>query len=117
MSRVQALSWPRTGLRRKDIHLDSKTFSYSLPVLHRALTGSPPRKQIWSLGISPLTNNAATSAESGLDQKSTFRNVRFWRKADIFTDTDLTKPNGRHRILRNCLGTAKKASREYRLER
>jgi hypothetical protein len=36
------------------------------------------------LGISPLTNNAAVSAESGLDRKSTFRNVRFWRKADIF---------------------------------
>jgi len=61
-----------------------------LPILHRALTGSPPRKQIWSLGISPLTNNAATSAESGLDQKSTFRNVRFWRKADIFTDIHLS---------------------------
>jgi hypothetical protein len=57
-----------------------------LPIFHWALTGSPPRNQTWSLGISPLTNNAASSAESGLDQESTFRNVRFWRKADIFTD-------------------------------
>jgi len=54
-----------------------------LPILHWALTGGPPRKQIWSFGISPLTNNAATSAESGLDQKSTFRNARFWRETDI----------------------------------
>jgi hypothetical protein len=39
-----------------------------------------------------------------LDRESTFRNVRFWRKADIFMDIHLERD-----------GTAKKACREYRL--
>jgi hypothetical protein len=81
-------------------------------MLHLALTGSPPRSQIWSFGISPPTNNAALSAESGLDQKSAFRNARFWRKADILRRS-IQAPIG-DRILRNCLGTAKKTCREYR---
>jgi hypothetical protein len=68
----------------------SSLLQFADPPSGSHLAVSPPRKQIWSLGISPLTNNAATSAESGLDQKSTFRNVRFWRKADIFTDIHLS---------------------------